>query len=78
MSGPSESDSFDRSGGDADREGTVASFHDSELSDTRKRRRKKQIQGRAWILRGDAGEITTNLLHNDSGPASMDGDADDE
>jgi hypothetical protein len=45
------------------------------MPDTRKRRRNKQILGRAWIIRG---EITTNLLHNDSGPASMDGDADAE
>ncbi len=73
--GPSESDSSDRSGGDSDREGTVASSHDSELSDTRKRRRNKQIQGRAWILQG---EITTNLFHNDLDPASIDVDANDE
>jgi hypothetical protein len=41
----------------------------------RKRRRNKKIQGKAWILRG---EITTNLLHNASDPASIDVDADDE
>jgi hypothetical protein len=75
MSGPSESDSSDQSGREPDREGLAASSNESELSDTaRKRRRKTQIQGKAWILRG---EITTNLLHNDSDPASIDIDADD-
>jgi hypothetical protein len=49
---------------ESDREGIVASSHDSELSDTRKRRRNNRDQGRAWILRS---EITKNLLHNDSG-----------
>jgi hypothetical protein len=68
MSGPSESDS-------SDHEGSAASFNESELSDTRKRRSNKQIQGKAWILRG---EISTNLLHNDSDPASIDVDANDE
>ncbi len=79
MFGPSESDSSDSSGGDSDRDGTLSSFHDSELSDThthtRKRRQNLQIQGRAWSLtRRD----TKNLIHNVSDPASMDGDADDE
>ncbi len=40
---------------------------------TREIRRNKQIQGRAWNIRG---EITTNLLHNDS--VSIDCDDDDE
>jgi hypothetical protein len=75
MFGPSESDSSSRSGGDSDREGSVASSHDSKMPDTRKRRHNKQILGRAWIIRG---EITTNLLHNDSDPASVNGDADNE
>ncbi len=75
MSGSSESDSSDRPGGDSHREGTVETSHDSDLSDTRKCRRNKQIQVRAWILRS---EITTNLLHTNSGTASMDSDADDE
>jgi hypothetical protein len=75
MSGPSESDSSYRSGGDSDREGSAASSNECELPDTRKPRRKPQIIKKAWIL---CGEITTNLLHNDSGLASMDGDADDE
>jgi hypothetical protein len=69
MSGSSQNDSLHRSGGESDCEGSAASSYESELSDTRKRRRNKQTQGRAWILRG---EITTNLIHNDS--ASMDCD----
>jgi hypothetical protein len=56
-----------------DCEGSAASSHESELSDPRKRRRNEQIQGKAWILRG---EITTTLLHNDS--ASMHCDNDEE
>ncbi len=48
--------------------------HESELPDTRKPRRNEQIQGKAWILRG---EITTTLLHNDS-PAMEDCDNDEE
>ena len=73
MSGSSESDSSHRSGGESDREGSAASSHESDVPDSRKRRRNIQISGRAWVLRG---EITINLLHNDSGQASMDGDAD--
>jgi hypothetical protein len=76
MSGPSESDSSDQSGRESDSEGLAASSNESELSDTtRKRRHNTQIQGKAWIFRG---KITTNLLHNDSDPASIDVDADDE
>ncbi len=47
--------------------------HESELPDTRTPRRNEQIRGKAWILRG---EITTDLLHNDS--ASMDCDDDQD
>jgi hypothetical protein len=71
MSGSSENDSSHRSGGESDCEGSAASSHEFELSDPRKSRRNEQIQGKAWILRG---EITTPLLRNDS--ASMDCDAD--
>jgi hypothetical protein len=73
MSGSSENDSSHRSGGESDCEGSAASFHEFELSDTRKRRRNKKNQRRAWIFRG---EITTAILHNDS--ASMDCDNDEE
>jgi hypothetical protein len=69
MSGSSENDSSHQSGGESDCEGSAASSHESELPDTPKPRRNKQIQGMAWILRG---EITTTLLHNDS--VSMDCD----
>ncbi len=72
MSGSSESDSSHRSGGEPDLEGAAASSSESKMPDTRKRRRKPQIIGKAWIL---LGEITTNPLNNDSGQASMDGDA---
>ena len=71
MSGSSENDSSHQSGGESDREGSAASSHESELPDSRKRRRNIQIQGRAWVLHGN---ITTNLLHNDF----MDGNADDD
>ena len=73
MSGPSESDSTHRSGGESDHEGSAASSHESELPDSRKRRRNRQIQGRAWVLRG---EITTDLLLNKASNTSMDGYAD--
>ncbi len=73
MSGSSENDSSHQSGGVFDCEGSAASSHESELSDTRKRRRNEKNQGRAWILRG---EIATTLLHNDS--ASMDCENDEE
>ncbi len=63
MSGSSENDSSHQSGGESDCEGSAASSHESELPDTPKTRRNKQIQGTVWILRG---EITTDLLHNDS------------
>jgi hypothetical protein len=73
MSCPSESDSSDRFGGDSDREGSAASSNESEIPDTVKCRRIQQIVGTVWIIRG---EITINLLHNDSDPASVDGYAD--
>ena len=76
MSDSSENDSSHQSGGESDCEGSAASSHDSEdseLPDTRTPRRNKQIRGKAWILRG---EITTDLLHNDS--ASMDCDDDQD
>jgi hypothetical protein len=73
LSGPSESDPSDRSGGESDREGSAASSNESELPDTVMRRRIQQIIGTAWILRG---EITKKMLNNDSVQASMDGDAD--
>jgi hypothetical protein len=73
MSGSSENDSSHRSGGESDCEGSAASSHESKLPDTRKPHRNEQIQGKAWILRG---EITTTLLHNDS--AFMDCDNDEE
>jgi hypothetical protein len=69
----SESDYSHHSGEESDREGSGASSNESEMPDTRKRRLKPQIIGKAWILRG---EIATNLLNNDSGQVSMDGDAD--
>jgi hypothetical protein len=75
MSGSSESGSSDRSGGESDREGSAASSNESEMPDTVKRRHIQQFFGAAWIKRG---EITINPLHNDSGPASTDGDADDD
>jgi hypothetical protein len=43
------------------------------MPDTRKPRSNPHIIGTAWILRG---EITTNLLNNDPGQASMAGNAD--
>ena len=73
MSGSSENDSSHRSGGASDCEGSAASSHESELPDTRTPLRNEQIRGKAWILRG---EITTDLLHNDS--ASMDCDDDQD
>jgi hypothetical protein len=45
------------------------------MPDTQKPRLKPQIIGKTWMLRS---EITTNLLHNDSSPDSMRGEADDE
>jgi hypothetical protein len=71
MSGSSENDSSHRSGGESDCEGSAASSHESELPDTRKPRRNKQIQAWAWILRG---EITTTLLHNHSASMACDND----
>jgi hypothetical protein len=47
--------------------------HESELPDSHKRRRNIQIQGKAWVLRG---EITTDLLLNNASKASMDHDDD--
>jgi hypothetical protein len=44
MSGPSESDSSDRSGGESDREGSAASSNKSEIPDTVKRRCIQQQQ----------------------------------
>ncbi len=44
MSGSSENDSSHRSGGESDCEGSAASSQESELSDTRKRRRNKQFE----------------------------------
>ena len=72
MSGSSESDSSQRSGGDSDRERLNGIFHKSELQDTRKRIHKIKLLGKTWALRG---EITANMLHND---ASMDCDSDDD
>jgi hypothetical protein len=77
MSVSSESDSSHRSGGESDREGSAESSNESEAPDTpdtRKRHRKPQIKGKAWILRG---EITTSLLHNDSAPMDCDNDEED-
>ena len=73
MSSSSENDSSHRSGGASDCEGSAASCDESELPDTPTPRRNEQIRGKAWILRG---EITTDLLHNDS--ASMDCDDDQD
>jgi hypothetical protein len=73
MSGSSKNESSHRSGGASDCEGSAASSHESELPDNRTPRRNKQIRERVWILRG---EITTDLLHNDS--ASMDCDDDQD
>ena len=73
MSSSSENDSSHRSGGASDCEGSAASSHESELPDTPTPRRNEQNRGRVWILRG---EITTDLLHNDS--ASMDCDDDQD
>jgi hypothetical protein len=61
--------------GDSDSKGSVASSYKSKLPDTQKRARKIQNLEKAWVLQG---EITTNLLHNDSGRASMGGDTDDD
>ena len=73
MSSSNENDSSHRSGGASDCEGSAASSHESELPDTRTPSRNEQNRGRVWILRG---EITTDLLHNDS--ASMDCDDDQD
>jgi hypothetical protein len=75
MTGSSKSDPSHRSGGKSDREGSAALSNKSEMHDTLKPRRKQQIIGKAWILRGEI-QVTTNLLNNYSGQASMDGDAD--
>jgi hypothetical protein len=78
MSVSSKSDSSHRSGGESCCEGSAASSHESEASelpDTPKQRCNKQIQGWAWILRG---EITTTLLHNDMASMDCDDDDDDE
>jgi hypothetical protein len=76
MSGSSGNDSSQRSGGDSDREGSAASSsNESDLPDTRKRRRTTQTQGKAWVLHGNT---TANMLHTDSGRASIDGNADDD
>jgi hypothetical protein len=63
MSGSSENDSSQLSAGESDCEGSAASSHESEMPDTPKTRSNKQIQGTVWILRG---EISTDLLPNDS------------
>ena len=77
MSGSSESESANSCACDSDPEGSVASSHASELleSSKRSRSRPKQIQGVAWVLRG---EISTNQLHADSDSADMGGDVEDE
>jgi hypothetical protein len=75
MSGSSENDSSHRSGGESDHEGSAASSHESELPDSHKRRRNIQIQGRAYVLRG---EITTDLLLNNVSKTSMDDVSDDD
>ena len=63
MSNSSESDSTNRPGCDSDGEDSVASSYGSEVPDCRKRQRSPQIQGHAWVLRG---QITMDQLHADS------------
>jgi hypothetical protein len=46
MSCSSENDSYHRSGGESDCEGSAASSHESELSDTRKRRTRRRNERR--------------------------------
>ena len=70
MSGSSESESANSCACDSDRDGSVASSHASELLESSKRSRPKQIQGVAWVLRGN---ITINQLA-DSHWADMGGD----
>ena len=57
----------------SDGEGAVASSSVSEEQD--KRKRNPQILGKAWVLRG---EITINMLHNDSDQADMHGDVEND
>ena len=63
MSNSSESDSTNSPGCDSDGEDSVASSYGSEVPDCRKRQRPPQIQGHAWVLRG---QITMDQLHADS------------
>ena len=77
MSASSESDSSDRHGCDSDGEFSVTSSYGSEVQDCRKRKHQPQIQGSAWVLRG---QITMDKLHadSDSMAAGPEGDAENE
>jgi hypothetical protein len=57
----------------SDGEGAVASSSVSEVQE--KRKRNPQILGKAWVLRG---EITVNMLNNDSDQADMHGDVEND
>ena len=57
----------------SDGEGAVASSSVSEEQD--KRKRNPQNLGKAWVLRG---EITQNMIHNNSDQADIHGDVEND
>ena len=77
LSDSNESDSSNRHGCDSDGDFSVVSSYGSEVQDCRKRPRQPQIQGSAWVLRG---QITMDQLHTDSDlmTAGQEGDVENE
>ena len=75
MSNFYESDSSHQFGRDSGDEDSVASSHAPQQEAREKRPRAKQVIGNAWVLRG---EITINMIHNNSDQADMHGDVEND